>query len=309
LRDLQKDKIDGAEFVRLRGAIEKLRPLNEQKAKTEQRIAALHQQRRNDLADWEDIKRQQFERLQSSARKIGKQLAGCVRVAVTYAGDRHALLDLLKSKPGGRLAETVSALQAKTDLSVAALAEACRRGAAALTKEFAIPASQAQRLAEAGAELPMLIEELDLPPTTDIELNVGPEGGDQEWRALKDLSTGQKATAMLYLLLIDSEAPLVIDQLEDNLDNRFISEGIVPKIKSEKRRRQFIFATHNANVPVLGDAELILGFSAVGEAGDGHLELASQRCGSIDTPAVAGLVEVLEGGKDAFTIRRLKYGF
>jgi hypothetical protein len=155
----------------------------------------------------------------------------------------------------------------------------------------------------------MLIEELDLPPTTDVELNVGPEGGDQEWRALKDLSTGQKATAMLYLLLIDSEAPLVVDQLEDNLDNRFISEGIVPKIKSEKRRRQFIFATHNANVPVLGDAELILGFSAVGEAGDGHLELAPERCGSIDTPAVAGLIEVLEGGKDAFTTRRLKYGF
>ncbi len=156
----------------------------------------------------------------------------------------------------------------------------------------------------------MLIEELDLLPTTDIELNVAPENSEAEWRALTDLSTGQKATAMLYLLLIESEAPLVIDQLEDNLDNRFISEGIVPRIKAEKQRRQFIFATHNANIPVLGDAELITGFSAVGDPGDGQVAVAPGHTGSIDTPGVASLVkEILEGGKEAFMTRRLKYGF
>ena len=156
----------------------------------------------------------------------------------------------------------------------------------------------------------MLIEELDLPPTTDIELNIAPEGGESEWRALQDLSTGQKATAMLYLLLIESEAPLVIDQLEDNLDNRFISEGIVPKIRAEKRRRQFIFATDNANIPVLGDAELIMGLSAVGDPGDGRVDILPEGTGSIDTPTVATLVkEILEGGKEAFMTRRLKYGF
>ena len=58
-----------------------------------------------------------------------------------------------------------------------------------------------------------------------------------------------RATAILYLLLIEPDAPLVIDQPEDNLDNRFISDGIVPRVKAEKLRRQFIFASHNANTP------------------------------------------------------------
>jgi len=57
--------------------------------------------------------------------------------------------------------------------------------------------------------------------------------------------------------LLESDAPLVIDQPEDDLDNRFITEVVVPKMGDEKRRRQFIFSTHNANIPVLGDAELI----------------------------------------------------
>ena len=102
----------------------------------------------------------------------------------------------------------------------------------------------------------------------------------------------------------------MLDQPEDNLDNRFISEGVVPKIRSEKRRRQFIFSTHNANIPVLGDAELILAMRAVGESGDGHAEVPPEHMGAIDKHTVAVLVEeILEGGKEAFQTRRLKYGF
>src|SRR6185503_16424493 len=122
-------------------------------------------------------------------------------------------------------------------------------------------------------------------------LNVGPEHGTPEWRKLNALSTGQKATALLYLLLLESEGPLVLDQPEDNLDNRFISEGVVPKIRSEKRRRQFIFSTHNANIPVLGDAELIMVMRAIGEAGDGHADVPPENMGAIDKETVAVLVE------------------
>ena len=67
-------------------------------------------------------------------------------------------------------------------------------------------------------------------------------------------------------MLLESDAPLIVDQLEDDLDNRFITEGIVPRMREEKQRRQFIFSTHNANIPVLGVAELIIGLSAAGEA-------------------------------------------
>lgn len=81
-------------------------------------------------------------------------------------------------------------------------------------------------------------------------------------------------------------------------------------MREEKRRRQFVFATHNANIPVLGDAELIAALSASGEAGRGHAEIPEECEGSIDSARVRELVEeILEGGREAFEMRRLKYGF
>ena len=157
----------------------------------------------------------------------------------------------------------------------------------------------------------MQLEELDLAPTTQIELNVAGQGQPAQWQRLEDLSTGQKATAVLLLLLLESDAPLVVDQPEDDLDNRFITEGVVPKMREEKLRRQFVFATHNANIPVLGDAELIVGLIASGEAGqEGKACMPQEHMGSIDARPVRELVEeVLEGGRTAFEMRRLKYGF
>ena len=115
---------------------------------------------------------------------------------------------------------------------------------------------------------------------------------------------------MLLLLLLESPAPLIVDQPEDDLDNRFITEGVVPRMRAEKQRRQFVFSTHNANIPVLGDAELIVGLTASGEAERGHAGIAPEHVGSIDDRQVRELVEeILEGGKDAFERRRRKYGF
>jgi len=310
LRELQKEKIDGDEFIRLRREIERLKPLKDKRTKLETRMKTLQQKHRNDLATWEDLKNEDFQKLERAAKKVSRELPGQLRVKVTYAANRADLTALLKKMPGGRLAETISVLERTDQLSLTSLADACRRGAEALTKDFGIPRSQAERLADAGSELPLRIEELDLPHVTEIELNVGAENAPPEWRKLDDLSTGQKATALLYLLLLEADTPLILDQPEDNLDNRFISEGVVPKIRSEKRRRQFIFSTHNANIPVLGDAELIIGMRAVGEAGEGHAEVPPENMGSIDKKSVATAAEeILEGGKDAFMTRHRKYGF
>ena len=156
----------------------------------------------------------------------------------------------------------------------------------------------------------MHIEELELASSTTIRLNTAAPGEPPVWQALDDLSTGQKATAVLFLLLLESDAPLIVDQPEDDLDNRFISEGVVPRMRAEKQRRQFIFSTHNANIPVLGDAELIVGLAASGEAERGRASIDRQHMGSIDAPPVCALVEeILEGGRAAFERRRRKYGF
>jgi hypothetical protein len=109
---------------------------------------------------------------------------------------------------------------------------------------------------------------------------------------------------------LESTAPLVVDQPEDDLDNRFITGSVVPKMREEKRRRQFVLSTHNANIPVLGDAELIVGLKASGEADLGQAAIPVEYLGSIDARPVRELVEeILEGGKEAFEMRRLKYNF
>lgn len=311
LRELQKSQVDGSEFIELRHQIEELRPLREQVAALEETVKALRQKRQELLLEWEDLKAEQFRDLEKAAKRVSGQLRPRVRVTVAAATEREALFAFLRERVGGRLRETFDVLQQRAGLSLTELADAWRAGPGELSKRFSIPQPQAQRMTDADPEVVIELEELELSPTTEVELNVAREGDAEQWRRLEDLSTGQKATAILLLLLLESDAPLVVDQPEDDLDNRFIFEGVVPRMREEKRRRQFLFSTHNANIPVLGDAELIVGLSADGEAGDdGHAHVLAGESGSIDMASVRGLVEeLLEGGHEAFELRRLKYGF
>ena len=310
LRELQKSKIDGEEFIRLRRQIEELRPLKERQVRLRRDLKEHEAERRNLLSEWEDVKAEEFRHIERAAKKVSRKLEGRVLVDVAAGGNREPLFQLLRDQIGGRLSEAIETLTKSTDFSLPIFALACREGREALSRQFSIPSSQSERIAQAKSEVIMQIEELELPPTTAIKLNVAADDQPPMWQTLEDLSTGQKATAVLLLLLLESSAPLVVDQPEDDLDNRFISDGVVPKMREEKRRRQFIFATHNANIPVLGDAELIVGLTAYGEAGQGNAKLSQEYMGSIDIRPVRELVEeILEGGKDAFEMRRLKYGF
>ena len=311
LRELQKSRVDGEEFIRLRRQIEALRPLRESQASLRRVEKEQSDRRRGLLADWEDLKGEAFRHLDRAARKVNRQLRDRVQIEVTVAGDREPLFKILRDDVGGRLAEAIETLRGARDLSLTQFVAACRAGAPMVVESFgSIPAKQAESLVQADEEVLMRIEELDLPPTTAIRLNTAPLGEPPSWQTLDELSTGQKATAVLLLLLLESDAPLIVDQPEDDLDNRFITEGVVPRMRAEKQRRQFVFSTHNANIPVLGDAELIVGLTASGEAERGHARIAPEHVGSIDDRQVRELVEeILEGGKDAFERRRRKYGF
>ena len=309
LRELQKSKVDGAEFIRLRKQIEELRPLKEKKESLKRDLASHETHRRKLLSEWEDTKASEYREFQSAAKRVSRKLRDRVRVEVTMAGNRDPLEQLLR-EVGGNLSAALERLCSLEQISLPNLAQRCREGREALMKNYSLPAGSAERISQASLDLFMRIEELDLPATTKIELNTAPDDEPPTWQTLEALSTGQKATAVLLLLLLESEAPLVVDQPEDDLDNRFIAEGVVPIMRQEKRRRQFVFSTHNANIPVLGDAELILGLAASGEGGEGRARIATEHMGSIDSRPVRELVEeILEGGKDAFEMRRSKYGF
>ena len=147
---------------------------------------------------------------------------------------------------------------------------------------------------------PRLLEVVDIEDRICIELNVSP-GVEPNFKDAADLSRGQKCTALLPLLLARRDTPLVIDQPEDNLDNHFIYETVVETIRRLKQRRQLIFVTHNANIPVLAEADLVLVMDSDGKKG------VVQKAGSLDD-CREEIIDLLEGGKEAFELRRQRYG-
>lgn len=139
-----------------------------------------------------------------------------------------------------------------------------------------------------------------------MRLDVSTVNGVKELKDMDSLSKGQRATALLLLLLGASTAPLVIDQPEDDLDNRFIYDGVVANLRKLKGVRQIIASTHNANVPVLGDAELIISLEGDGQ----HGKPAKNGIGSLDDASIRAQTEnILEGGPAAFNARNHLYGF
>jgi len=118
------------------------------------------------------------------------------------------------------------------------------------------------------------------------------------------LSDGQRNTAALALLLAQEGGPLVIDQPEDELDSNFVFRELIPMLRKVKSKRQLIMATHNANLPVNGDAELVYAF----EARDGKGEVLA--CGGLDQASVTkAVLDIMEGTEEAFRRRREKYHF
>lgn len=119
------------------------------------------------------------------------------------------------------------------------------------------------------------------------------------------LSGGRRVAVLLMLLLVaDDPTPLVIDQPEDELDNRFLNETIIPALHSLKGRRQVILATHNANIVVNGDADRVIALEANADGASIYAEGAIE-----EEPVRDAIVKTLDGGRDAFKLRLRKYGF
>ncbi len=115
-------------------------------------------------------------------------------------------------------------------------------------------------------------------------------------------SMGQRASAMmLFLLKQEDNDVLIIDQPEDDLDSQTVYEEVVKLLRTIKSSHQFIFATHNANFPVLGDAENV-------GACDAENDNIIVKSGSIDTKECQGkIVRIMEGGVEAFERRKTIY--
>ena len=294
-----------AEYKKVSGDIAKLKPLGTQKTTHETKLLSLNQDRANLLEKLAKTRNARWTALGKAVKLLNKRLEGQLRVEFEPGRVRSPLKDfLLECKLEGVGDKRLAWIDEADNISIADLVDVMRQGSEALLNRFkkaGMPKQVADALATLHPTQIRALEELELPERMELLLNVTRDG--ENYREVAKLSTGQQCTAILHLLLLDNPDPLIIDQPEDNLDNAFIADHIVNELRASKTKRQFIFATHNANIPVFGDAEWI----GVLHEEDSHAKL--QASGSIDAPDVKELAaNILEGGKEAFTHRREKYG-
>ena len=296
----------GAEYQALLKQIEQIRPKQVTLQNRKMQIDGLYNQRKLLLLELDQHTTARASSMQRSVKRLNRKLDQKVKLTLRPEGNRQRLVDFLNtcSLDGVGLKRLAWVLEQV--FSPASLAATIRQGETELVRKFSIPDSVVRALIHLPEQKLLEIEELLLPDTMTIELNVTHGERDAIFRPIDDLSTGQQCTAVLHLLLLDNQDPLILDQPEDNLDNAFIAERIVAELRRAKLSRQFLFATHNANIPVFGDAEWIGVLSVQDNKG---MILPDQQ-GAIDVPKVQELAaDILEGGKSAFNQRREKYGF
>ena len=125
-----------------------------------------------------------------------------------------------------------------------------------------------------------------------------------EYSLIRDISVGQKCTAMLIMALSDGNFPVIIDQPEDSLDVRTVWEDMCEKLRAGKDKRQFIFTTHNSSLAVASDSDKFIVIES--DANRGKIEYT----GAIDTQAVKEeAIKYLEGGRITYSTKANKYGY
>ena len=264
------------------------------------RIDRLHGQRQTALDEMHAHNAALTAGREQTAARLTAGLAPSIRVTVKPLADYRAYVSVLNGALRGsglryreladRIAETFSPQE------IAVLAEGGE--VSVISKALEINEERALRLAEglrgdAGAEL--LVTEVG--DEVVIELLDG-----TSFKSTDFLSMGQRCTAVLPIILQHNERIIVLDQPEDHLDNAFVVGTLVKAIRARGGSAQTIIATHNPNIPVLGNADFVA-----------HLESDGDRCfvqvaGGLDDVAVVNsITNIMEGGREAFQRRAAFY--
>jgi ABC-type cobalamin/Fe3+-siderophores transport system ATPase subunit len=270
----------------------------EQQAKEKHRQLVV-QNRSNLLKRASELRDRRFAFRKRVAERLTQQFPS-LRVTIVQAADLQRYRDLITEALKGAgvkqapVAERLSQVFLPTELAqVVAINDYT-----AMARRAGFDGERSRKIVDAlkasGAFYSIEIAALEDRPC--IELLDG-----DKYKESPNLSTGQRCTTILPILLVQSERPLLVDQPEDNLDNAFVYETIVKALREVKGSRQVIFVTHNPNIPVLGEAERVFVFSS-----DGH-HATLQNVGTIDE-CKEQIEQILEGGREAFLQRKARYG-
>lgn len=289
---------------------EELQPQHQAVLAADQEVSRLESERDNMLRKLGEQRLTENRLRRAIAEEINAKLAGKLNISVTYKGAKSNYQQSLGSVfRGSRVSgDALAALAAPEATDGAALGATAVAGASTVVEQFGLTDAMADRVCTwlTGNGQRRLRDLQALAPDDSVSVELVVEG---QGRPLDKLSMGQRATAILLLVFALEGRLLILDQPEDDLDNRFVFEDVVKLLRAQKGltpgadRRQVIAATHNPNIPVLGDAELVL---ALGAEHDRARLIARA---SIDSSDVRQhLRTVLEGGEEAFRRRAEKYG-
>ena len=268
------------------------RKMEEERSKLEEMLEELSN-RCGGVADALD---EQTVLRRARVEELGKELIGFgVRLDVAPRSRLSMFEDIAGSNPHG--ASVFSELNSQfsgSDRHHRRLAQGYKRAREDLVKGFPLLLSSV-----AFSDYLAAFEGDDL----NIFFNVGQV--QEDYRPIDQLSAGQRCTAVFPLLLKLQEGPLIVDQPEDNLDNRHIADAIAPALLEDKKGRQIAFTSHNANLVVLTDAEQIAMFESDGATGS--VSARGFLCMS-ESLITRHVIAILDGGREALRLRYQKYG-
>jgi hypothetical protein len=304
-REIEALQTGAGEIVR-RGQL-----LRERQAHLESLMAVRHSRttsmhaviaRRNQALDaLEAMRSALFEARKVAATRLNQVLGPSIRIDVMRGGQAEAFASALTEALRGsglRYNDLVSALAPR--ISPRELVEAVDND------DFELIATRGLMTIDRAAKVVVALKDSDLGsiatvPVDDYVTFSLMDGPD--YKDIAELSTGQRCTVILPLVLRHMERLLIVDQPEDHIDNAFIADTLIKSILARPANGQLLFSTHNANIPVLGAADFVIQLGSDGRRG---FPLA---CGNLtDGPVVHAITSVMEGGAAAFQQRANFYG-
>jgi energy-coupling factor transporter ATP-binding protein EcfA2 len=296
-----------SEQARMRATLEqqvaKLQALEEQRLELNGELKTLLQKRKS-LKTEHILMRDQISAMREEvAAELQREAGDRVRIRIMRNADHLAYQQMLvDGLRGARVRNHDEIIAAIMQLRPEQLAQIIQSNDCELFDELtSFGRERSRKILDSFRDTldPLALEVIAIEDRIAIELNVS-SAGKANFKDASDLSRGQKCTALLPILLARRDSPLIIDQPEDNLDNHFIFETVVNAVQRLKKRRQMIFITHNANIPVLAEADLVLVMNSDGRIG------VIEKSGTVDQ-CREQIIDLLEGGREAFELRSKRY--
>ena len=264
------------------------------------KVVELQKQRRDVFDKLEEVRTERFQSRAQICNKLNDDLGPEIKTDVTESGMTNNYANIISAalRGSGIHYNTLAPLLA-THMSPLELVEAVESdGVQAITEAIEIAPERAMNVI-AYLQSRGLTDLIAAQVDDSVELSLL-DGVD--YKESDSLSIGQRCTVVLPVLLSGHGELLIIDQPEDHLDNAFITETLVERLRERQPGDQFILASHNANIPVLGEADLVVRLGSDGRRG------FVEHAGKLDAPeTVRAITSVMEGGVEAFQRRAMFY--